>query len=295
MKSLVVFDLDGTLAQSKAAIDDEMAGLLTSLLEVVRVAIISGGAWPQFQTQVLAHLPTDDRLKNLSILPTCGTRYYRYQDGWNQLYADDLSTAEQHQIIDALEKAVNASGYQAARTWGDTIENRQSQITFSALGQEAPLNEKVAWDPDFAKRQKIKALLDVSLANFSVRLGGSTSIDVTKPGIDKAYGIRKLRDILNVAEKDMIYVGDALFPGGQRCSRPGYRGRLHSGREPARNQTRHRSRPCLLRRRLLAVPDEVGGDHRAREELVAVRAVVHRLDLLRVEVFAEQNPAAGDA
>ncbi len=70
------------------------------------------------------------------------------------------------------------------------------------------------WDPDFAKRKKIKALLDQSLPDFSVRLGGSTSIDVTLPGIDKAYGIRKLRDILGIPIAEMIYVGDALFPGG---------------------------------------------------------------------------------
>jgi len=45
-------------------------------------------------------------------------------------------------------------------------------------------------------------------------LGGETSIDVTKPGIDKAYGIIKLRDTLSIAIKEMIFVGDALFPGG---------------------------------------------------------------------------------
>jgi len=192
-----------------------MTALLTSLLDVVRVAIISGGAWPQFQEQVLAHIPQTDRLEKLSILPTCGTRFYRYRSGgWIELYADNLSKAQQAEIIDALEKAVAASGFQAARTWGDCIENRESQITFSALGQQAPLSEKAGWDPDFAKRKKIKALLDVSLSGFSVRLGGSTSIDITKPGIDKAYGIRKLQEILTVTAGEMLYVGDALFPGG---------------------------------------------------------------------------------
>jgi hypothetical protein len=76
------------------------------------------------------------------------------------------------------------------------------------------LDEKKKWDPDFAKRKKIKALLGVSLPDFSVALGGATSIDVTLPGIDKAYGIGKLRDVLGIATGDMIYVGDALFPGG---------------------------------------------------------------------------------
>jgi hydroxymethylpyrimidine pyrophosphatase-like HAD family hydrolase len=94
------------------------------------------------------------------------------------------------------------------------IEDRESQITFSALGQRAPLDAKKNWDPDFSKRKKIKALLDPVLPDFSVRLGGSTSIDVTLPGIDKAYGIRKLRDISGIPIREMLYVGDALFPGG---------------------------------------------------------------------------------
>jgi hydroxymethylpyrimidine pyrophosphatase-like HAD family hydrolase len=100
------------------------------------------------------------------------------------------------------------------KVWGEVIEDRGSQITFSALGQQAPLEEKEKWDPDFSKRKKIKAILDGLIPEFSVRLGGSTSIDVTRPGIDKAYGIGKLRDILGISLKEMIFIGDALFPGG---------------------------------------------------------------------------------
>jgi hydroxymethylpyrimidine pyrophosphatase-like HAD family hydrolase len=76
------------------------------------------------------------------------------------------------------------------------------------------LEEKEKWDPDFTKRQKIKALVEALLPEFSVRLGGTTSVDVTRPGIDKAYGIRKLRDLLGISLPEMIYIGDALFPGG---------------------------------------------------------------------------------
>jgi len=215
MKTLMIFDLDDTLAESKSAIDGEMATLLTALLGVVRVAIISGGGWPQFQKQVLQHLPESGVDARLSLLPTCGTRFYQYRDGnWNMLYAEDFSAPQKADIIKALSEAVDASGFAAAKTWGETIEDRQSQITYSALGQQAPLEEKKKWDPDFSKRQAIKAILDKSLPEYTVRLGGSTSIDVTLPGIDKAYGIGKLRDILDIPVSDMIYVGDALFPGG---------------------------------------------------------------------------------
>lgn len=214
MKKLIVFDLDGTLAESKAAIDPEMSTLLYSLLQVARVAIISGGAWPQFQKQVLAHLPDDERLQRLSILPTCGTQFYEYNRGWNKRYSEDFSAEEKDKIIQALQAVVATLGYQPAQHWGDTIEDRGSQITFSALGQEAPLEEKKKWDPDFSKRQQMKTLLEKMIPEFSINLGGTTSVDITKPGIDKAYGIHKLRDILIIGLAEMLFIGDAIFPGG---------------------------------------------------------------------------------
>jgi len=215
VKTLLAFDLDGTLAESKSAIDDEMAALLARLLGVVQVAIISGGAWPQFQTQVIARLPKDADLAKLSILPTNGTRFMQYRDGqWQTLYAEDFSDAQKQKIESALQEAVKAAGITVDRIWGEQIEDRGSQITFSALGQQAPLDAKKTWDPDFSKRQQIKAILAKTLPEFSVNLGGTTSVDVTLPGIDKAYGIGKLRDVLHIPIDQMLYGGDALFPGG---------------------------------------------------------------------------------
>jgi HAD superfamily hydrolase (TIGR01484 family) len=214
MKKLIVFDLDGTLAASKSSLDSEMASLLHDLLGVAKVAIISGGAWLQFEKQVLSNLPKDDLLAKLSILPTCGTQFFQFAGEWKKLYAEDFTADEKAKIVSSLSKAVQAAGFAVEKTWGETIEDRGSQITYSSLGQQAPLEEKVKWDADFAKRKKIKTVLDTLIPEFSVRLGGATSIDVTKPGIDKAYGIRKLRDILGISVQEMIYVGDALFPGG---------------------------------------------------------------------------------
>ena len=214
MKKLIVFDLDGTLAESKASIDAEMARLLDHLLKIVKVSVISGGAWLQFEKQVLAHLSKDQRLKNLSLLPTCGTKFYKYGSKWDLLYSEDFSAAEKKKILSSLQQATETPELKPAQTWGDLIQDRGSQITFSGLGQQAPLEEKKKWDPDFAKRKKIKVQLDKLIPEFSVRLGGATSIDVTKHGIDKAYGIRKLRDVLGIAIPEMIFIGDAVFPGG---------------------------------------------------------------------------------
>jgi phosphomannomutase len=214
MKSLIIFDLDGTLAESKSDLDGEMATLLARLLGTVDVAIISGGAWAQFEKQVLAFLPRDKRLKRLSLLPTCGTKFYRFDGAWKKLYSEDFTAAEKRTIIGALDQAVRKAGFEAEKHWGEPIEDRHSQVTFSALAQAAPLAEKEKWDPDFSKRKAIEAILAPLIPAFSIHLGGSTSIDITRPGVHKAYGVKKLHETLGVAIADMIFVGDAIFPGG---------------------------------------------------------------------------------
>ncbi len=214
MKKLIIFDLDGTLAESKSSLDAEMSVLLGTLINTVKVAVISGGKWQQFEKQLLSDLPQGENLQNLSILPTCGTKYYKYTTGWKLLYSEDFTSEEKEKIISSLNKAIEQSGYKEEKVWGQLIEDRGSQITFSALGQEAPLEEKKKWDPDFAKRKKIKEILDKLIPEFSVQLGGATSVDVTKKGINKAYGIRKLQDILGIPINEMIFIGDALFAGG---------------------------------------------------------------------------------
>jgi phosphomannomutase len=214
MKKLIIFDLDGTIAESKSSLDAEMAALLRDLLSIVKVAVISGGNWPQFEKQLVSTLPRDANLKNLSLLPTCGTKFYKYNSTWEELYSEDFTDEEKEKVISSLQKAIGLSDFNAERVWGELIEDRGGQITFSAIGQQAPLEEKKKWDPDFTKRKRMKTFLDNLIPEFSVRLGGTTSVDVTKQGIDKAYGIRKLRDILGVAISEMIFIGDALFPGG---------------------------------------------------------------------------------
>jgi hypothetical protein len=111
MKKLIVYDLDGTLAESKSPLDAEMAGLLHDLLAILKVAVISGGAWKQFEGQLLSNLPRDERLANLSLLPTCGTQFFRYGADWTKVYSEDLSADERARIESSLEKAVLQAGF----------------------------------------------------------------------------------------------------------------------------------------------------------------------------------------
>lgn len=214
MKQLIAFDLDGTLADSKQAIDQEMGGLLSRLLHVAKVAVISGGDWPQFEQQLVGNLPKDINFSRLFLLPTSGTKLYRYDKGWQRGYAELFSEAERGHILRALEDTATATGLSSEQSWGEKIEDRGSQITYSGLGQQAPLDAKRAWDPDFAKRKRLQEALGPLLPGFAVNVGGSTSIDITREGVDKAYGIRKLAGVAGVPVDDMIFVGDALYSGG---------------------------------------------------------------------------------
>ena len=144
MKKLIVFDLDGTLAESKSALDSEMSSLLTGLMTVAKVAVISGGDWPQFEKQLISNLPQGQTMENLLLLPTCGTKFFRSAGGglWDKLYADELTSGEKEKILSSFQRALDEAGFRPEQTWGEIIEDRGSQITFSALGQQAPLHAK---------------------------------------------------------------------------------------------------------------------------------------------------------
>lgn len=215
-KKLVIFDLDGTLTKSKSPLEADMAELIARLLNKKKVAVISGGGYPQFQTQFLNKLPgAADNYTNLYLLPTSGTRLYAWKGNWVEEYSENLELHEKERILSALSSALKAAYYQKPEViYGPIIEDRGSQITFSALGQNAPTELKYAWDPTRAKRERIAKVLSEKAPEYDVRIGGATSVDITRRGINKAYGIRKLEQYLNIASDDIIFVGDALFYGG---------------------------------------------------------------------------------
>ncbi|WP_431280357.1 HAD-IIB family hydrolase [Leifsonia poae] len=215
MPHLVAFDLDDTLAPSKSPLDPRMAELLGRLLDVAEVCVISGGQFEQFRDQVISRLPRAARLERLHLMPTCGTQYYRWDgDGWEQQYAENLTEGEKAEALHAVEEEAKRLGLWEEKTWGPVLEDRGSQVTFSALGQSAPVDAKKAWDPTGERRSVLRAAVQARLPELEVRSGGSTSIDITRRGIDKAYGMNKLTALTGIPFADMLFVGDRLDPDG---------------------------------------------------------------------------------
>lgn len=225
MKKLIAFDLDNTLAESKSQIPDVMNEALARLLEKYDVCIISGGKFEQFKKQVIDLLEVDRHLlSKLHIMPTCGTRYHRYDeldDKWRMIYHNDLSADQRKRIYKELEHGAKELGIWEEQPCGEIIEDRGSQITYSALGQdiaemlgEEGLKRKYEWDPDMKKRMQLRDLIAPKLEDVEVRVGGITSVDITLPGVDKAYGMRKLIEELTISKEEILFIGDMLVEGG---------------------------------------------------------------------------------
>lgn len=225
MKKLIAFDLDGTLADSKSPVTDRMVEDLNSLLDKFQVCVISGGKFEQFQKQLLSNLRADPlKLERLHLMPTCGTRYYKYDvpsEKWEKIYSEDFTESEKRKIIQALNKGFDDLGYREAKTYGECIEDRGSQVTFSVLGQDIVdalgkkgVELKEAWDPGNKKKLELRDYIAPLIPEFEVRVGGVTSIDVTKQGIDKAYGMQKLIEMLDLSKEDILFIGDRLQEGG---------------------------------------------------------------------------------
>ena len=213
---LVAFDLDDTLAPSKTAIDPRMGDLLVKLLGEVEVCVISGGQFGQFESQLIANLPVaPEALARMHLMPTCGTQYYLHDgSGWRQQYAENLTDEQKAAALAAVELEAKRLGFWENDTWGDILEDRGSQITFSALGQAAPVDAKKAWDPTGEKKNALRAAVQEHLPDLEVRSGGSTSIDITRRGIDKAYGMSRLAELTGIPFDEMLFVGDRLDPDG---------------------------------------------------------------------------------
>lgn len=214
---LVAFDLDDTLAPSKSAIDARIGDLLIALAERVEVAIISGGQLGQFTAQVVDRLPktSDEVLARMHLLPTCGTQYYRLTPaGIDTVYARSLTDDQKQRALAAVEEEARRLGLWESETWGEILEDRGSQITFSALGQSAPVDAKSAWDPTGEKKNALRDAVAARVPDLEVRSGGSTSVDITERGIDKAYGMRQLAEQTGIALDDMLFVGDRLDEHG---------------------------------------------------------------------------------
>lgn len=222
MKKVLAFDIDQTLNVAKTPITDDIAELLQSCLNHFEICPISGQKFDQFLIQIVNRLPnpTPEQLSHLHLFVAQGTQYYRYnteKKDWEQVYNYPLTDEQVAKITSTIEQAARELGYweeDKLAPGDEIIENRLSQVTFSALGQKAGTEAKYAWDPDCKKREKIVARCKELSPEFEYEIGGTTSINAITPGMNKVFGMTHLLEELKVEKSDILYFGDMTQPGG---------------------------------------------------------------------------------
>lgn len=227
-KKIASFDMDGTLTESKQSLQKNMSDLLCSLAKKKKVAIITGGSYGQFQKQFLPYFSVDKENENtvygnLILLPTSGSQRYEFNletREWQMTDMESFPSDVKEKVLIALQEIIDSGHYGIAPAIeGDhIIEDRGTQITMSALGQNAPLSLKSLWDPKQLKRLEMKAELEKKLPEIDIIIGGTTSLDILPKGFSKAKGLIRLLDKLGMTKEDMIFFGDAIFPGGNDYS-----------------------------------------------------------------------------
>ena len=222
MKKVLSFDIDQTLNVAKTPIPDEIADLLNQCLDHFEICPISGQKFDQFLIQIVDRLTergaTAKQLSHLHLFVAQGTQYYRYEnDDWKQVYNYPLTDEQVKKITETIEAAARELGFweeDKLQPGDEIIENRLSQVTFSALGQKAGTEEKYAWDPDCKKREQIVARCKELAPEFEYEIGGTTSINAITPGMNKVFGMTHLLEELKVGKSDILYFGDMTQPGG---------------------------------------------------------------------------------
>ncbi|HMU12303.1 MAG TPA: HAD-IIB family hydrolase [Candidatus Nanoperiomorbaceae bacterium] len=220
MKKVLAFDIDETLNVAKTPMTTEMAETLAECMDYFQVCAISGQKFDQFLRQLvepMGQAGTPERLANFHLMVAQGTQYYRFdidKNDWELVYSHPLTDEEVAQMTAALETASKQTGNWHDNPAGEIIENRISLVAFSALGQAATPEDKYAWDPDMEKRKSIVAIAQKLAPQFEFEIGGTTTINVCRPGTNKVFGMTGLMEQLNVTKEDILYFGDMVQPGG---------------------------------------------------------------------------------
>lgn len=212
----IAFDLDETLTKSKQPLDKEMSTLLEELSKYLPIAVVSGATRERIGVQVVEKLATSTYSK-LTLCPTSGAALYMFSGKtWEAIYENNITGPEAKRIEQIILEIVSSSKLLPEDTviWGPQIEFRGSQVTFSALGQNAPYEEKIHWDANKSKRLHLRELISAKLPDYDIAIGGTTSIDIVQKGINKAYGVTKFAEHIGIPIENILYVGDDLAPGG---------------------------------------------------------------------------------
>jgi HAD superfamily hydrolase (TIGR01484 family) len=215
--SALLMDVDDTIAPSTRPIEPAMREALAALMDKgLGLAFVSGGSVAQMWGQVSVPLRRAHVLLGTSGSHAVAVRLEGGAMQRQELFNHGFSASERADILAALEALIDRYAIRPDTDRGDQLQDRGCQFTLSALGRNAPDARKRAFDPDGAIRKGWVGFLEQRLGagRFSLRVGGTSSIDITANGVDKGSGVRELLQRLGWRAEDCLYFGDRFEPTG---------------------------------------------------------------------------------
>ncbi len=213
---VAIFDLDDTLAESFESPSKEMIGRIIRLLERIPVAIVTGRDFPWMARDFLPRIVAAGHMEHFHLFPEGAAQCLQW-DGreWKELYGWSISDEDRAHIRKEVLKSVEETGVlEGLPCFGEQFVQKRAMVAFAALGTKVPHDLKYSWDPGNKRRATLRDAIAAKLPEFDVLMGGATSTDVTRKGVNKSHGVNWLSKKLGIPASEMLYVGDALYPGG---------------------------------------------------------------------------------
>ena len=204
---LVAFDLDGTVTQHKTPLEERNKKLLDALGTAYKLLMVGAGGCQRIFKQ-MGKYPID-------IIGNYGLQYGKYNADSGELdIVCDISLPCDRESVDKritiLRKEFGFTDF-----CGENTEFHKSGcVTFPLLGTAAPLEDKLAFDPDRSHRRAIHDRVKEMFPDYTVFIGGTSSFDMAPMPYDKAYTLSKYCAEHQIKHSEVVYVGDDWGKGG---------------------------------------------------------------------------------
>lgn len=205
---VIAMDLDGTLTQHKQPLSPLTRATLEALGKRYRLLMVGAGQVQRIFHQ-MEHFPID-------IIGNYGMQYatYNAQTGGLDMRRDEVIPAGDRGIIEARVTALREK-YGYTEFAGDNVEYHPSGcLTFPLLGTKAAQADKLAFDPDRAKRRRIYAQVCAAFPEYCVFVGGSSSFDMAPRPYNKLYALDLYCREQGIAHENVLFIGDDYGTGG---------------------------------------------------------------------------------
>jgi phosphomannomutase len=195
------FDMDQTIAPARQIILPDMFDLLSSVTQ--DVIVVSGSTIEQMPLQ----------LGDLRSFRLGQNGNHAVDRDGIELWHIPLADHHRTEILDHINEVIEILDHELNYEW-NPIEDRGAQITFSPIGNTAPVDLKKTYDPDRNKRLSLLEKIPFASNDLIVKIGGSTSLDYLHKDRHKGTNVQRLIDFMNWNKDECIYFGDGLYPGG---------------------------------------------------------------------------------